>query len=135
MHLLRLALVTGALTLALAAPRRAGAQSDSAKVIREYRGTYQRGFEHSWFSACGAPRDDSMWWVTLTDEAMRQRDSLLAKVTAPKTNGLAVRWKGTVGARMPAGTAGRGTRYMLVTSIEEIWPLPSEGACANRIAS
>ena len=109
------------------------AASDSAKTVREYRGTYQRGFEQSWFSPCGAPRDDNMWWVTLSDDAMRQRDSLLATITSPRTNGLAVRWKGTVGAKMPAGMMGRGTRYIYVTAIEEIWPLPSEGACRATI--
>ena len=125
------------LALALIAPLGAHAQSatpaDSAKTVREYRGTYQRGFEQSWFSPCGAPRDDNMWWVTLSDDALRQRDSLLAAVSAPKTNGLAVRWKGTVGPKMPAGMMGRGTRYIYVTAIEEIWPLPDEGACSTPI--
>ncbi|MEO7455010.1 MAG: hypothetical protein ABIY52_02030, partial [Gemmatimonadaceae bacterium] len=112
-HLLRLAAASVALTI-LGAPARAQSTSaaslDSAKTTREYRGAYQRGFEQSWFSACGAQRDDAMWWVTLSDDAMRQRDSLLATVTAPKTTGIAVRWKGTVGAKMPAGMMGRGTR-------------------------
>lgn len=129
------ALVLG---LTLATASHASAQSDgndSSKVTREYRGTYQRGFEQSWFSPCGAPRGDNMWWVTLSDDAVRQRDSLLATITSPKTNGLAVRWKATVGAKMPAGMMGRGTRYIYVTAIEEIWPLPSEGACSTSIRS
>ena len=70
-----------------------------------------------------------MWWVTLTDEALLQRDSLLAKISKDPTSGLAVRWRATVGPRMPAGMMGRGTRYMLVTDIIEVKPLPSAGAC------
>ena len=119
--------------IAASSARAQTAESDSAKTVREYRGTYQRSFEESWFRPCGATRGDDTWWVTLTDDALRQRDSLLATITSPKTGGLAVRWKATVGAKMPAGMAGRGTRYMLVTSIEEIWPLPSEGACRSPI--
>jgi hypothetical protein len=105
-------------------------------LIREYRGAYQRGFEQSWFVPCDAPaRDDKLWWVTLTDQALLQRDSLLAKITKEKTEGLVVRWRATVGPRMPAGMMGRGTRYMLVTEIIEIKPLPESGACpAERVS-
>jgi hypothetical protein len=102
---------------------------DTAALVREYRGSYTSGFEMSWFEPCDAPLDDRMWWVTLTGEALEQRDSLLAKITRPKTSGLAVRWRGTISPRMPAGHMGRGTRYMLVTEILDIRPLPSEGAC------
>lgn len=101
-------------------------------LTREYHGAYQRGFEQSWFAPCDAPLDDKLWWVTLTDQALLQRDSLLAKITRAPTDGLAVRWRATVGPRMPAGMMGRGTRYMLVTEIIEVKPLPSEGACAAR---
>ena len=98
-------------------------------LTREYRGAYQRGFEQSWFAPCDAPLDDKLWWVTLTDQALLQRDSLLAKITKAPTDGLAVRWRATVGPRMPAGMMGRGTRYMLVTEIIEVKPLPGAGAC------
>ena len=101
-------------------------------LTREYRGAYQRGFEQSWFTPCDSPRDDRFWWVTLTDQALLERDSLLARITKMPTEGLAVRWRATVGPRMPAGMMGRGTRYMLVTEIIEVKPLPSEGACAAR---
>ena len=117
----------------------AGAQSPDAPArdttTKEYRGAYQRGFEQSWFAPCDAAPDDKLWWVTLTDEALSQRDSLLATITAPKTNGLAVRWRATISPRMPAGHMGRGTRYMLVSRIEEIWPLPESGACKRGLAS
>ena len=111
----------------LAAPAPPPARRDS--TIKEYRGAYQRGFEQSWFVPCEGPMDDRMWWVTLTDDALLQRDSLLAKINKDPTNGLAVRWRASVSPRMPAGMMGHGTRYMLVTEIIEVKPLPSGGAC------
>lgn len=96
---------------------------------REFRGAYTRGFEASWFAPCDAPRDDALWWVTLTETARLERDSLLATITRPPTGALAVRWRGTISARMPAGQMGRGTRYLLVTQVLEVRPLPPEGAC------
>ncbi len=96
---------------------------------REYLGAYTRGFEASWFAPCGAPVDDALWWVTLTEDARLQRDSLLKSITRPATGALVVRWRGTTSARMPAGQMGRGSRYMLVTRILELRPLPGEGAC------
>lgn len=95
----------------------------------EFLGAYQRGFEQSWFFPCESAADDRTWWVTLTDDALRQRDSILATITAPVTNGLAVRWRGTISARMPAGQMGHGTRYLLVSRIIDIRPLPAAGAC------
>lgn len=97
--------------------------------IREFRGAYTRGFEASWFVPCGAPADDALWWVTLTDDALRQRDSLLKALPFRPTGALAVRWRGTTSARTPAGMMGRGTRYLLVTHVVDVRPLPSEGAC------
>ena len=98
----------------------------------EYLGAYQRGFEQSWFIPCESASDDKTWWVTLTDDALRQRDSILATITAPTTNGLAVRWRGTISPRMPAGHMGYGTRYLLVTRIIDIRPLPYAGACGQK---
>ncbi len=95
----------------------------------EFLGAYQRGFEQSWFFPCESAPDDKSWWVTLTDDALRQRDSILATITAPATNGLAVRWRGTISTRMPAGHMGHGTRYLLVTRIIDLRPLPDAGAC------
>ncbi len=96
---------------------------------RAFRGAYTRGFEASWFAPCNAPRDDALWWVTLTEAARLERDSLLASITQPPTGALAIRWQGTISARMPAGQMGRGTRYLLVTRVLEVRPLPTEGAC------
>ena len=105
-------------------------------LIREFRGAYQRGFEQSWFVPCDAPSpDDKLWWVTLTDEALQQRDSLLANINTGKRDGLVVRWRATLGPRMPAGMMGRGTRYMLVTEILEVRPGPERGACTPERSS
>jgi hypothetical protein len=98
-------------------------------AVREFRGAYTRGFEASWFVPCNAAMDDALWWVTLTENARLQRDSLLKTLTRPATGALAVRWRGTISERMPAGQMGRGTRYMLVHEVLEVRPLPSEGAC------
>lgn len=119
---------------------RAGAQSIKSAppaalrdtTTQEYLGAYQSGYEQSWFIPCESAADDRRWWVTLTDAALQQRDSMLAKITAPVTNGLAVRWRGTISPRMPAGHMGGGTRYMLVTRIIDIRPLPDVGACGVR---
>jgi hypothetical protein len=101
----------------------------STVTEREFRGAYTRGFEASWFAPCDAPMDDALWWVTLTEDARLQRDSLLRTIARPPTGALAVRWRGTISARMPAGQMGRGTRYLLVTKVLEARPLPGEGAC------
>jgi hypothetical protein len=89
-----------------------------ADTVREFRGLYETGFEVSWFHACDAPPDDDTWWVTLTNDALRQRDSLTKTLTGhPRT--LLVRWRGTVSPTMPmgAGHMGRGSRYMLVSEV------------------
>ena len=100
------------------AVRTSGAQADT---VREYRGLYETGFEVSWFHACGAPSGDDSWWVTLSNDALRQRDSLAKSLTGqPRT--LYVRWRGTVSPMMPAGAGhmGRGSRYMLVTEVLQL---------------
>ena len=98
-------------------------------VEREYLGAYTRGFEASWFAPCNAPFGDALWWVTLTEPARLQRDSLLKALTRPPTGALVVRWRGTVSGRMPAGQMGRGTRYILVTEVLEVRPMQGENAC------
>ena len=124
--LLPLALAAGLATLEPArstrapaiAARSAYAPSDT---VREYRGLYETGFEVSWFHPCGAPAGDDSWWVTLSNDALRQRDSLAKSLTGqPRV--LYVRWRGTVSPKMPAGTGhmGRGSRYMLVTEVLQL---------------
>ena len=108
--------------------RHAGSAAASARpvrapadTVREYRGLYETGFEVSWFHPCGAPAGDDSWWVTLSNDALRQRDSLTKRL-AGQPRRLYVRWRGTVGPKMPAGAGhmGRGSRYMLVTEVLQL---------------
>jgi hypothetical protein len=94
------------------------ARSDT---VREYRGLYETGFEVSWFHACDAQPGDDMWWVTLTNEALRQRDSL-TKTLSGHPRALFVRWRGTISPKMPAGAGhmGRGSRYMLISEVVSV---------------
>ncbi len=134
---LALLLGTSADGRAQAVPSAAPARRDT--LIREFRGSYQRGFEQSWFVPCTPPApDDKLWWVTLTDQALAERDSILATLTSEKrekTEGLVVRWRATLGPKMPAGMMGRGTRYMLVTEVLDIKPMPAAGACGPERSS
>jgi hypothetical protein len=113
---------------ALAAERTTLARSDT---VGEYRGLYETGFEVSWFHPCGAPSGDDSWWVTLSNDALRQRDSLAKSLTgAPRA--LYVRWRGTVSPKMPAGAGhmGRGSRYMLVTEVLQL-RASDQGGCTS----
>lgn len=135
MHPTRILTVAlAALALGLPSPETAGAQATPSApadtTIREYRGAYQRGFEQSWFAACGVPWDDRQWWVTLTDQALAERDSILASVPRlGPADGLYVRWKGRIGKRMPAGMMGRGTRYILITEVLDVRPTAGGDPC------
>ena len=125
--------LAGALAFAAPAPHashasRSFAADDARRAIEvrrdtigEHRGTYETGFEVSWFHPCGAPPGDDRWWVTVTDAALKQRDSLAKQVTG-QPRAVYVRWRGTVSPKMPAGTGhmGRGSRYLLVTEILEL---------------
>ena len=106
----------------------------SGTLLQEYRGAYSSGFEISWFEPCGTPSDDRLWWVTLTENARLQRDSLLKLLPVKPTAGLAVTWRATISPKMlgGAGQMGRGTRYMLVSEILSIQALSSAGACGTR---
>jgi hypothetical protein len=97
--------------------------------VREYRGVYETGFEKSWFRPCDTQASDELWWVTLTDAALHQRDSL-AKLLTTGTGPVYVRWRGTISARMMAGHMGRGTRYMLVSEVLEV-RRAGEASCAT----
>jgi hypothetical protein len=122
--------LAGALAFAAPAPSvsRSLAADDAHRALEvrgdtigEYRGTYETGFEVSWFHPCGAPPGDDRWWVTLTDAALKQRDSLAKQLTG-QPRAVYVRWRGTVSPKMPAGTGhmGRGSRYLLVTEILQL---------------
>ena len=134
MRFLVVLFVTGGVLAAAPADRPAAHRPGAvarADTVREYRGTYETGFEVSWFHPCDAERGDDTWWVTLRDDALRQRDSLAKRLSGqPRT--VFVRWRGTVSPKMPAGTGhmGRGSRYLLVTEILELRPA-EEGGCAK----
>jgi hypothetical protein len=117
------------------APTTVVADTSSGTITGEFRGAYSRGFEASWFVPCDAPPNDALWWVTLTEEARLQRDSLLKALTAPATGALAVRWRGTASSRTRAGHMGQGTRYILVTRILDVRPLPSKDGCPFHFTS
>ena len=121
--LLPTALLLGATTSPSAPTTRPGDQPPPAPrdSVREYRGVYETGFEVSWFRPCDAPAGDDRWWVTLTDPALRQRDSL-ARALPGAPRAVFVRWRGATSARMPlgAGHMGRGSRYLLVSEILEL---------------
>jgi hypothetical protein len=104
-------------------------QPVAADSVREYRGLYETGFEVSWFHPCEAQPGDDTWWVTLTDVALKQRDSLAAKLQG-RPGAVFVRWRGTTSAKMQAGHMGRGTRYMLVHEVLELRPA-AEAGCAT----
>lgn len=105
----------------------AAVRADSA---REFRGFYQTGFEVSWFRPCDAPAGDDLWWVTLSDEALRQRDSLAKRLTG-QPRSVFVRWRGTTSAKMPAGHMGQGSRYLLVSTILELRSADEAGCSAT----
>ena len=131
-----IALLFGASSRGIAQATPSAPRASRDTLIREYRGSYQRGFEQSWFVPCAPPAsDDKLWWVTLTDQALAERDSILATLTSGKTEGLVVRWRATLGPRMPAGMMGRGTRYMLVTEVLDIKPVQAGGACSPERSS
>jgi hypothetical protein len=136
--LLPLALAGGLAALAPAHHTTAGAQARpspearaTADTVREYRGIYETGFEVSWFRPCGAPSGDDRWWVTLSNDALRQRDSL-SKALTGQPRALYVRWRGTVSRKLPggAGHMGRGSRYMLVTEVLQL-RAAEEGGCTS----
>jgi hypothetical protein len=134
MRLLVILLLTGGLRAASAAgvptsrPLDRSPLATPPDTVGEYRGTYETGFEVSWFQPCGAERGDDRWWVTLGDDALRQRDSLARRLTG-QPRAVFVRWRGTVSPKMPAGAGhmGRGSRYMFVTEILELRPAEEAG--------
>jgi hypothetical protein len=125
--------VADTVTTAAPAPRVSSSMAVDSSMVREYRGTYSTGFEMSWFEPCDAPRGDALWWVTLSEDARLERDSLLKLLPRRPTEGLVVQWRGTVSPRMRggAGQMGRGSRYILVTRIIALRALGSgeAGAC------
>src|SRR5262245_51159962 len=107
-QLLAVPVLLGGLAAVLPTPRTATAltpvRADTVRVrtdtVLEYHGVYEAGFEVSWFHPCDATPGDDTWWVTLTNDALRQRDSL-AKALTGRPRAVLVRWRATVGPKMP----------------------------------
>ena len=91
--------------------------------ITEYRGRYTAGFEVSRFVACDVPPTDQPWWVVLSEEALQQRDSLVAALPAGAGAEVFVRWRGIVGPVEAAGHLGRSARYVHVLEVLELRPV------------
>jgi hypothetical protein len=108
------------LTLIVSSAVSLAAPLTAPDTVREYRGRYETGFEISWFHPCDAEPGDDTWWITLTDDALRQRDSLAKRLPAGTAGTVFVRWRGTTSMKMRAGHMGRGTRYMLVHEIVDL---------------
>lgn len=116
-HVLRSAAL-GAIALCLGC-----AASPRPPAVAEYRGRYTARFEVSRFVACDVPPEDRPWWVVLSDEALRQRDSLRAALPAGAGSEVFVRWRGIAGPPEPAGHLGRSARYVRVLEILELRPV------------
>jgi hypothetical protein len=123
------ALTAGALADVPAKATSTAAPPTIADTVREYRGLYESGFEVSWFHPCDAQPGDDLWWVTLTDAALHQRDSLATKLRGQQ-GAVFVRWRGTTSAKMQAGHMGRGTRYMLISEVLELRP-STDATCST----
>ncbi|MDB4883804.1 MAG: hypothetical protein JWL95_2570 [Gemmatimonadetes bacterium] len=121
----------GAATSGTTGPLASRVAPTGADTVREYRGLYETGFEVSWFHPCDAEPGDDSWWVTLTDAALHQRDSLAAALPVRVAGPVFVRWRGTTSMKMPAGHMGRGTRYMLVSEVLQLRPASEAGCSAT----
>lgn len=86
----------------------------------EFRGRYMSGFEVSRFTSCDAPPTDQPWWAIFSGQALRQRDSLIARLPEGAGAEVFVRWRGTAGPQEAAGHLGRSTRYFHVSEILEL---------------
>ena len=100
-----------------------GCASRRVGEVAEYRGRYSFGFEESTFAPCGVPGSDGPWWVIPSNDALRQRDSLIAALPGSSRRAFFVRWRGLITAKGPAGHLGQGTRYIHVAEILELRPV------------
>lgn len=82
-------------------------------------GIYQRGFESEQFFACGRPADDSPWWVSLSERARTQWDSLSQGL---RPVGLYAKVRGSLTERGQFGHLGLSTRILRVAEFVELRP-------------
>ncbi|HEY0970334.1 MAG TPA: hypothetical protein VGE02_05090 [Gemmatimonadales bacterium] len=107
----------------------AGRRPDLGQLpTRDVSGHYTGGRGGSWFRPCGIASTDSAWWVTFTDRAVVQRDSLRSVGALPDGERRFVRWLGAVTEGGEVGPRGRGAPALLVREILDVRP-PSSGDC------
>lgn len=130
-HALALTAVATLATLAtLAASACAARRPDLAQLpARELAGHYAGGTAGSWFRRCGAAPADSAWWVTFTERAVAQRDSLQRAGALPPGERRFVRWRAAVTEGGEVGPRGPGVPALLVREILVVRP-PAAGDCA-----
>jgi hypothetical protein len=101
--------------LLLVAACRAHRGADASPV--ELTGLYTPGFETSRFVPCDARAGDAPWWVILSADALRQRDSLRALLPDDAGGTVFVRWRAVVGPDAPTGHLGAYARWVHVAEV------------------
>ena len=84
--------------------------------VTEFAGHYTKAPSASWFVACGAAAADSSW-VTFTDRAVAQRDSIARTGLLADGQRHFVRWRAAVTERGEVGPRGPGVPALLVREI------------------
>lgn len=95
---------------------------------RDVTGHYTGSRGQSWFRPCGLAPSDSAWWVTFTDRAVIQRDSLRRAGALPDGERRFVRWLAAVTESGRVGPRGPGAPALLVREIIDVRP-PTAGDC------
>jgi hypothetical protein len=89
--------------------------------VSEHAGHYTFGASSSWFWACGAAAADSSW-VTFTDRAVAQRDSIQRTGALSTGERYFVRWRAAVTSGGEVGPRGPGVPALLVREILVLRP-------------
>lgn len=108
-------------------------RTDDAPLV-ELTGVYTPGFETSRFVPCDARAGDASWWVILSDDALRQRDSLRARLPDDAARTVYVRWRAVVGPEAPTGHLGASARWVHVAEIAELTATDAPGAAGCEAA-
>ena len=95
---------------------------------REVTGHLTGGRDANWFRPCVLAPADSAWWVTFTDRAVVQRDTLRRSGRLPDGQSRFVRWLAAVTRGGEVGPRGPGAPALLVRDILEV-RVPGPGDC------
>lgn len=103
----------------------------AAPLVVELTGVYTPGFETSRFVPCDVRSGPAPWWVILSPDALRQRDSLLAGLPGDAARTVYVRWRAVVGPEAPTGHLGAYARWVHVAEIVDLRATsdPAAAAC------